>query len=105
MKNKKEIFGWAMFDFANSTYTTNVVSFIFCNYFIQSIAPEGSGKTLWGISIAISNLIIIVSAPVIGAVADYSASRKRLLVTTCLLCVITTAGLFFAKPGFVVLGM
>ncbi|MCB9781336.1 MAG: MFS transporter [Candidatus Omnitrophica bacterium] len=106
MNNKKEIFGWAMFDFANSAYTTNIVTVIFVNYFVQGIVPEGSpGKTLWGGGIFVSNLLIILSAPIIGAVGDFSGSRKKLLITTCLCCVIGTAGLFLATPGAVVLAL
>jgi UMF1 family MFS transporter len=106
MKSKKEIFGWAMFDFANSAYTTNIVTVIFCNYFTQAIVPEGgSGNTLWGLGGTISNLLIILTAPVIGAIADFSSSRKKALTITCLLCVATTAGLFFATPGAVMLSL
>ena len=106
MTNKKEIFGWAMFDFANSAYTTNIVTVIFAVYFVEGLVPEGMpGKKLWGLGILISNLLIIVSAPVIGAIGDFSSSRKRILVITCLLCVVGTAGLYFAVPGAVVLAI
>ncbi len=106
MKSKKEIFGWAMFDFANSAYTTNIVTVIFALYFTQAVVPEGgNGKTLWGLGGTISNLLIILTAPVIGAIADFSSSRKRFLVTTCLLCVVSTAMLFFVTPGAVILAM
>jgi len=114
MKNKKEIFGWAMFDFANSAYTTNIVTVIFCNYFVFAVAKGVSptvfghqlgGEFLWGMGITLSNLLIILTAPILGAVADYSAHRKKFLVITCLLCVAGTAGLFFATPGAVVLAI
>ncbi len=106
MKSKKEIFGWAMFDFANSAYTTNIVTVIFALYFTQAVVPaEGNGKTLWGLGGTISNLLIILTAPVLGAIADFSSCRKRFLVTTCLLCVISTAGLFFVTPGAVLLAI
>jgi len=114
MKNKKEVFGWAMFDFANSAYTTNIVTVIFINYFIITVVGpnpvsilgwEVGGKTLWGITSTLSNLLIILTAPVLGAIADFSSSRKKFLVTTCLLCVVGTAGLFFATPGAVTLAI
>jgi UMF1 family MFS transporter len=105
MKNKKEIFGWAMFDFANSAYTTNIVTVIFANYFVQGIVQGEGGKTLWGVGITISNILIIFSAPIIGAIGDFSSCRKKFLVVTCLLCVIGTAGLFFATPGAVALAI
>ncbi|MCG3195917.1 MAG: MFS transporter [Candidatus Omnitrophica bacterium] len=106
MKSKKEIFGWAMFDFANSAYTTNVVTVIFCNYFTKAVVPEGANaNTLWGFGGSLTNLLIILTAPIIGAIADFSSCRKKFLVTTCLLCVVTTAGLFFAVPGAVFLAL
>ena len=116
MKNKKEIFGWAMFDFANSAYTTNVVTVIFALYFTQVVVPEnpdngsrevfGMGaKTLWGVGITTSNILIILSAPILGAICDFSSARKKFLVSTCLLCVAGTAGLFFASPGVVMPAM
>lgn len=106
MKSKKEIFGWAMFDFANSAYTTNVVTVIFCNYFTQGVVLEGgSANTYWGFGNTLSNLLIILTAPIIGAIADFSSCRKRFLVISCLLCVVSTAGLFFAVPGAVKLAL
>lgn len=106
MKSKKEVFGWAMFDFANSAYTTNIVTVIFALYFTQAVVPEGgNAKTLWGLGGTISNLLIILTAPVLGAIADFSSCRKRFLVSTCLLCVISTAGLFFVTPGAVLLAI
>jgi UMF1 family MFS transporter len=114
MKNKKEIFGWAMFDFANSAYTTNIVTVIFCNYFILAVAenfeftflgwPLG-GKSLWGLGTTASNLLIILTAPLLGAVADFSANRKTFLVGTCLFCVVGTAGLFFVTPGAIAVAL
>ena len=106
MKSKKEIFGWAMFDFANSAYTTNIVTVIFALYFTQAVVPEGgNAKTLWGLGGTISNLLIILTAPVLGAIADFSSCRKRFLITTCLLCVVSTAFLFFVTPGAVLLAI
>lgn len=106
MKNKKEIFGWAMFDFANSAYTTNIVTVIFAVYFVQGLVPEDQeSKKLWGLCLLISNLLIILTAPVIGAIGDFSSSRKKILIFTCLCCVIGTAGLYFAAPGAVVLAI
>jgi len=116
MKNKKEIFGWAMFDFANSAYTTNIVTVIFSLYFTQLVVPENpetgvreflglGAKTLWGVGSTISNVLIIVTAPIIGAICDFSSFRKKFLVNTCLFCVVGTAGLYFVNPGAVVIGL
>lgn len=98
----KEIASWAMFDFANSSYVTVVSTAIFNAYFVGTVAKSlGSGKaTLYLTSlIAISNLLVVISAPVIGAVADYTARKKQLLLVTSLLLVVAIVGLGFVGPG------
>ena len=72
--SKKEIFGWAMFDFANSSYTTVIVTVVFSVIFPRLIvgdAPEyRTGNLLWSLSLSISYLLVLLSAPVFGAIMD-----------------------------------
>jgi UMF1 family MFS transporter len=107
--SRKEIFGWAMFDFANSSYTTVIITVVFCIIFPKIIvgdAPEYRlGNLLWSISLSISYLIVLLSAPLLGAIMDYTGSKKRFLFGSYLLTVIATAALFFVHPGDIVLGM
>ena len=67
---KREIFGWAMYDFANSGYTTVVMTTIFNAYFVGVVAANGdengTATLLWTIAVAISNALVVVSAPVVG---------------------------------------
>ena len=96
----KEIFGWAMFDFANSSFTTVIVTVIFSAYFVSHIVGDKIlGVKYWGWGLIISNIIVIFSGPIIGAVADFSGSKKKFLFLTSLLCIISTALLFFAGEG------
>jgi UMF1 family MFS transporter len=102
---KREIFGWAMFDFANSSYTTVIVTVAFSVYFTTLVAPGTRGDWLWGVGVMISNLIVLSTAPVVGALADGSGRKKHFLAGTWLLCVAGTAALWFAVPGAVILAL
>lgn len=102
---RREIWSWAMFDFANSSYTTVIVTVAFSVYFTRLVAPEGRGDFLWGVGIAISNLIVLSLSPIVGAIADDSGRKKLFLFATYLTCVIGTALLWFVKPGQVGLGL
>jgi len=108
---RREIWAWAFYDFANSGYTTVVLTTIYSAYFVAVVAggattlPTGTATFLWTLSIAIANLCVLVSAPVVGAIADYRATKKKFLLFTTVCCVLSTALLAFAGPGQVVLGM
>jgi UMF1 family MFS transporter len=101
----REIFAWAMFDFANSSYTTVIVTVAFGVFFTSSIAPPESADFLWGLALGISNVLVLVTAPLIGAAADDSGRKKPFLAATYLSCVATTAALYFVEPGAVVSAM
>ncbi|MBN1366208.1 MAG: MFS transporter [Syntrophaceae bacterium] len=107
--SRKELFGWAMFDFANSSYTTVIITVVFCIIFPRIIVGDGPqyclGNLLWSISLSISYLIVLLSAPLFGAIMDYTASKKKFLFGSYILTVITTATLYFVGPGDILLGM
>lgn len=91
-----------MFDFANSGYTTVVLTTIFNAYFVGVVAAgavAGRATLIWSVAIAVANLLVLLSAPIIGAIADESASKKRLLAVSTLGCVAGTAMLGFAGPS------
>lgn len=98
--SRREIWSWAMFDFANSGYTTVVITAIFNAYFVAVVANnEDWGTFAWTGSLAVSYVLIILTAPVLGAYADAYAMKKPLLLITTVGCVLFTALLFFAGPG------
>ena len=107
MKLNRNILGWMFYDFANSAFTTIIVSVVYSVYFIKSVVggPSGYGEMLWGRAIGLSMTLVAISAPILGAVADYSRAKKRMLFINCYLTVIFTALLYFVKPGDVFLGM
>ncbi|MDP8268000.1 MAG: MFS transporter [Candidatus Tenebribacter davisii] len=106
MKFNKNIFGWVMYDFANSSFTTIIVTVIYSVYFRNVVVNQGElGTALWGRAISISMLMVAVTAPIFGAVADFSRAKKKFLFYNCYLTVIFTALLFFVHAGDIVKGM
>lgn len=106
MKLSKQIFGWMMYDFANSAFTTIIVTVVYSAYFINVVAGGGAyGEMLWGRSVAISMTLVAFSAPIMGAIADFSRSKKKFLFINTYLAIIFTALLYFVKEGQVPLGM
>ncbi len=100
-----------MYDFANSGYTTVVLTALFNTYFVAVVAKDidadntGTATLLWTLTLAVANGLVLVCAPVLGAIADYSAAKKKFLIVSTLGCVLFTASLYFVGPGDVVLGM
>lgn len=103
---KREVFGWAMYDFANSGYTTVVLTAVFAAYFVSVAAQDATWATFaWTAALAISNVLVMMTAPVLGAWADAHGGKKSLLWMSTLGCVACTAALGWVGPGMVVLGM
>ena len=95
----REVWSWAMYDFANSGYTTVVITAIFNAYFVSVVANNQSWATFaWTAALAVSYAAIMFTAPVIGAYADAYAAKKKLLVLTTIGCVMFTALLAFSGP-------
>jgi len=95
-----------MYDFANSGYTTVVITAVFNAYFVAVVAGNAPWATFaWTAALAISYALIVVTAPVIGAYADVHAAKKRLLLFTTAGCVIFTAGLALVGSGELALGI
>ncbi len=96
---KREIFGWAMFDFANSAHTTVVITAVYNAFFVAFIVASAKGDSYWSTAIIISMLITIVLSPFVGAIIDVSGKKKTYLVASSLVCSIATASLVFVEPG------
>ena len=97
---KREVFGWAMYDFANSGYTTVVLTAVFNVYFVGVVAAGADWATLaWTLALGASNAIVMLTMPALGAYADARAAKKRLLVFSTTGCVLATAWLAQAGAG------
>ncbi|WP_305046586.1 MFS transporter [Geoalkalibacter sp.] len=108
--SKKEIFGWAMFDFANQAYTLLIITVIYGDLFTRIIVGDVQsdyrlGNLLWSLALSLSYLLVVITGPVCGAIMDFSATRKKFLFASYLLTVIATSLLYFVAPGYVLLGV
>ncbi len=103
---KREVFGWAMYDFANSGYTTVVITAVFAAYFVGGIAQGATWATLaWTAALSVSHAIVMLTMPSLGAYADLHAAKKRLLAIVTAGCVISTAAIALVGPGEVALAV
>ncbi len=97
---QRAIWSWALYDFANSPFTTLVVTFVYATYFTQVIAPDPiTGTALWSRAVTITALVVAVCSPVLGALADRGGYRKLFVLIFTLVCVLATAGLYSVLPG------
>lgn len=104
---RKEVVGWCAFDFANSSYTTLIVTVAYSVYFRDAVVGAGNplGDWYWGLSGILVNVLVILTSPVLGALADYSGRKKRYLRITVIQTVVATAALALVGPGEIVWGM
>jgi UMF1 family MFS transporter len=90
---------WALFDWANSPFTTLIVTFVFAAYFSRGIVGDpAQGQALWGYAIGISAAVVAVLSPVLGAIADSGGRRKPWIFVFTAVCVVASALLWFATP-------
>ena len=99
-KYKKTVFVWSLYDFANSSFTTLIVTFIYAAYFTKAIAEnEIIGTALWARAVSLTALFVAFVSPIMGAIADKSNLRKTFLVFMTYICVFGSIMLYFAMPG------
>lgn len=112
INDRREILGWSMYDWANSAFSTTVVT-VFLGPYLTSIAQEAAGAegmlSLLGVPIrfdsyftyliSASVLLQVTILPLLGALADYSHLRKQLLQLFCVIGAVATMALFFVTPG------
>jgi UMF1 family MFS transporter len=97
---KRAIAAWVLYDFANSPFTTLVVTFVYATYFTQAIASDPiEGTVLWSRAVTVTALIVAICSPVLGALADRGGYRKRFVVAATLIAATATAALYGVLPG------
>ncbi len=100
---RRTILAWCLYDFANSAFTTLVVTFIYAAFFTKVIAPdEVTGTWLWSRSVSITAIAVALLSPFLGALADRGGYRKRFLGFFTLTAVLGTTLLYTAMPGEVI---
>ena len=91
---------WCLYDWANSSFSTIIVTFVFPAYFARAVAGSPTeGTALWGKAIAASGLLAALTAPLLGAVADRAGRRKPWLAAFTTVSVAATAMLWFTHPS------
>ncbi|MHC4472740.1 MAG: MFS transporter [Planctomycetota bacterium] len=94
------IVSWCLYDFANSAFTTLVVTFVYATFFTEKMAADRvSGTALWSRGVTITAIAVALLSPVLGAVADRGGFRKRFLLLATIVCVVGTVALYFPNPG------
>nr|WP_297400066.1 MFS transporter [uncultured Marinobacter sp.] len=98
-ENKRALWSWALYDWANSAFFTIILTFVFAQYFsVSVIQDEVAGTRAWGNIVGISGVFIAILAPILGAIADQSGRRKPWLISFTLLCVLSSAMLWTITP-------
>lgn len=96
----RAIWSWALYDFANSPFTTLVITFVYAIYFTQAIAPDpNTGLVLWSRAVALTAVVVAVCSPILGALADRGGYRKFFVLLSTLVCAFATMALYSVLPG------
>lgn len=94
------IWSWCLYDFANSPFTTLVVTFVYATFFTEVIASDSvTGTALWSRGVTITALLVAALSPILGAFADRGGFRKLFLALATAVAIAATVGLFFPEPG------
>jgi UMF1 family MFS transporter len=112
----RTIFGWCMYDWANSAFATTTLGALLPVYFADSVVSKAgvrvpfldvttNATTLWGVTVGGSALIVALIAPVLGAIADFSASKRRFLAFFCCIGGLSAASMYVLQPGDVWLAL
>jgi len=106
--DSKTIFGWCMYDWANSAYSTTVAAGLLPVYFATVVVGSDgltiggttfSATTLWGIIVGMAALTTFLVTPVLGAIADFANAKKRFLLLFAYTGSLFTIFLYFSKEG------
>jgi len=107
---KLPVISWAMYDFANTSFAIVIITVVFPVFFTNVITPENLysknfGDLMWGVASGASMLIAAFFAPIFGAIADTSKSKKKFLTVLTCICIMFVFFLYFTRPGTLLLAM
>lgn len=103
---RREFWAWALYDFANSSYTTVVSTAVFNAYFVSTVARGASWGTLvWTLALSFAAAVVMVLGPIAGAAADVRGRKKPYLAISTIACILGTLGLMWVGPGDVALAV
>jgi len=102
---RRERWAWYLYDFGNSAYAAVVLLAVYSAYFKGQVVGGSEGTRLWGLSVGIAMLVVAVISPILGALADFTGSKKKFMLFFTAISIVFTAALFFVMPGDVFTGM
>jgi UMF1 family MFS transporter len=105
VSTRRERWSWYLYDFGNSAYAAVVLLAVYSAYFQGQVVGGAEGSRMWGLAVFIAMLVVALISPVLGAIADLAGAKKRFLLFFTVMACLFTAGLFFAKPGAIWIGM
>ncbi|HMB73581.1 MAG TPA: MFS transporter, partial [Gammaproteobacteria bacterium] len=98
--SRRSVWSWALFDFANSPFTTLVITFVYATWFTDVLVGDNNrGTVLWSRAITITAVVVAVLSPLLGALADRGGYRKAFVVAFSAICIVATTALYFVGPG------
>ena len=103
-QRRRQHWAWYMYDFGNSAYAAVVLLAVYATYFKNQVVGGADGSRLWGLAIGSAILVVEIISPILGAMADFAASKKRLLFIFSALSWVFTALLFFVQKGDIWMG-
>jgi UMF1 family MFS transporter len=103
--SRRERWAWYLYDFGNSAYASVVYLAVYSVYFKDQVVGGAEGTRLWGVAETIAAIVVLLSGPFLGTLADFAGSKKRFLLWFTGLSCLFTASLFFVRPGMVTLGI
>lgn len=99
MTDRRALFSWCLYDWANSAFPTVIITFVFATYYTSSVAPDKViGTAHWGYAMSLSALAVAIAAPIFGAMADKGQGRKPWLGFFTTLCIFLSALLWLVEP-------
>ena len=101
--DRRRILAWCLYDFANSSYSAVIIATVFSVYFARVLVGNetGRGDQVWGWAVSTSMVIVALTSPVLGAVADRAGVRKRMLFAFTALCILCVALFATIRPGMI----
>jgi UMF1 family MFS transporter len=97
--SRRALVGWALYDWAASSYATVVETFVFAAYFARSVAVnETVGTAQWGNTVGLAGLVVAVLGPMLGAITDRGGRRKPWIAACTALSVVATGLLWLVRP-------
>ncbi|HNS50416.1 MAG TPA: MFS transporter [Anaerolineae bacterium] len=103
--SRRERWAWYLYDFGNSAYASAVYLAVYSVYFKDRVVGGAEGTRLWGVAETIAAIVVLLSGPFLGTLADFAGSKKRFLLFFTAMSCLFTASLFLIKPGMVVTGI